>query len=72
MFSELRPGGPLQSLENVAFFLIKNAQHGDDAFTPKGMAGQNLKENPEVTKVQTQALAIIKRWVSQYLASKTG
>ncbi len=70
MSSEARPGGPLQSSDNVAAFLIKDAQHADDAFTARGLANLKLKVNPEVVKVQEQSIQIMKKWVSQYLVGK--
>jgi hypothetical protein len=70
MSSEVRPGGPLQSSENVAAFVIKDAEHADDAFTARGLANLNMKVNPEVVKVQEQSIEIMKKWVSQYLVSK--
>jgi len=70
MSSETRPGGPLASSDNVAVFVIKNAEHADDSFTARGMAGLNLKVNPDVVKVQEQSIEIMKKWVSQYLVSK--
>ncbi|SPQ18412.1 1ecd5953-aef9-4d56-9d1e-01720dce280a [Thermothielavioides terrestris] len=72
MSSELRPGGPLQSSDKVAVFLIKNAEHADDAYTARGLANLNLSANPEVTKVQQQSIDIIKKWVSQSLGGKSG
>jgi hypothetical protein len=68
--SELRPGGPLQSSDNVYSFVMKNAEHGDDAFTPRALANLNMKVNPEVVKVQEQAVEIMKKWVGQYLVGK--
>jgi hypothetical protein len=70
MSSELRPGGPLQSSDNVYSFVMKNAEHGDDAFTPRALANLNMKVNPEVVKVQEQAVEIMKKWVGQYLVGK--
>ncbi|KAK3300607.1 peptidase S28 [Chaetomium fimeti] len=72
MSSEVRPGGPLQSSDNVAAFIIKNAQHGDDAFTPRALANLGMKVNPEVVKVQEQSIELIKLWVSQYLVGHDG
>jgi hypothetical protein len=72
MSSELRPGGPLQSSDKVAVFLIKNAEHADDAYTARGLANLNLSANPEVTKVQQLSIDIIKKWVSQSLGGKSG
>ncbi|KAL2143162.1 hypothetical protein VTI28DRAFT_309 [Corynascus sepedonium] len=62
MTSEVRPGGPLESSEDVAVFVIKNAEHADDSFTERGMANLNLKINPEVVKVQEQSIEIMKKW----------
>ncbi len=70
MSSEARPGGPLQSSDNVAAFLIKDAQHADDAFTARALANLKLKVNPEVVKVQEQSIQIMKKWVSQYLVGR--
>lgn len=70
MSSEARPGGPLQSSDNVAVFLIKNAEHANDAFTTRGLANLKIKANPEVVKVQEQSVEIVKKWVSQYLVGK--
>ncbi|KAK4156143.1 peptidase S28 [Chaetomidium leptoderma] len=70
MSSEVRPGGPLQSSDNVAAFVIKNAEHSNDAFTPRALASLNMKVNPEVVKVQEQSLELMKKWVSQYLVEK--
>lgn len=64
MSSEGRPGGPLQSSDNVAVFLMQNAEHADDAITPRGLANLNLKVNPEVVKTQNQSIEIIKRWIA--------
>ncbi|KAK3309856.1 peptidase S28 [Chaetomium strumarium] len=72
MSSEVRPGGPLPSSDDVAVFLIKNAEHADDAFTARGLANLNMKVNPEVAKVQDQALQIMKKWVSEALVAHTG
>lgn len=68
MSSELRPGGPLQSTEDAPVFLIKNAQHADDAFTEAGMKGAGHTINPEVVKVQEKAVEIMKRWVGKFKA----
>ncbi len=70
MSSEARPGGQLQSSDNVAAFLIKNAQHADDSFTARGLANLKIKVNPEVVKVQEQSIQIMKKWISQYLVGK--
>ncbi len=70
MSSEARPGGPLPSSENVAVFLIKNAEHASDAFTARGQAGLKLKVNPNVVKVQEQSIEIMKKWVGQFLVEK--
>jgi hypothetical protein len=70
MSSEVRPGGPLQSSDNVATFLIKNAEHADDAFTARGLANLGMKVNPEVVKVQEQSIELMKKWVSQCLVGK--
>lgn len=72
MASEERPGGPLESSGDVYAFLMKNAVHADDAFTPRALANLGLKVNPEVVKVQEQSVEIMKKWVSQYLVSKGG
>ncbi|KAK4129134.1 hypothetical protein N657DRAFT_660587 [Parathielavia appendiculata] len=72
MSSEIRPGGPLQSSDNVAVFLIKNAEHADDALTARGLANLKMKVNPEVVKVQEQSIELMKRWVSQYLLGEQG
>lgn len=72
MASENRPGGPLQSSGNVYSFVIKNASHADDAFTARGMQSMGLPVNPEVVKVQEQAIEIVKKWVAQGLAEKGG
>ncbi|KAK3329999.1 serine carboxypeptidase S28-domain-containing protein [Apodospora peruviana] len=70
MSSELRPGGPLQSTDDVPVFLIKNAQHGDDAFTELGIKNAGYKINPEVTAVQVKAVEIMKKWISGFKAPK--
>lgn len=66
MLSEVRPGGPLQSSENTAALLIKNAEHAADSFTASGLTNLGIKVNPEVVKVQEQAVEIMKKWISQY------
>lgn len=70
MSSEVRPGGPLQSSDNVYSFVMKNAVHADDSFTPRALATLNMKVNPEVVKVQEQAVEIMKKWVGQYLVAE--
>jgi hypothetical protein len=70
MSSEARPGGPLQSSDNVAVFLIKGAEHASDSYTARGMANLNIKVNPEVVKVQEQSINIVKKWVGQYMVGK--
>lgn len=70
MSSEARPGGPLQSSDNVAVFLIKNAEHANDAFTARALNNLKIKVNPEVVKVQEQSVEIMKKWVGQYLVGK--
>ncbi|EAQ93053.1 hypothetical protein CHGG_01288 [Chaetomium globosum CBS 148.51] len=72
MSSEVRPGGPLESSDNVAVFVIKNAEHSDDAFTPRALANLGIKVNPDVVRVQEQSIELIKKWVSQYLVSNGG
>jgi hypothetical protein len=69
MSSEVRTGGPLESSDNVAVFIIKNAQHSDDSFTPRALANLGMKVNPDVVRVQEQSVELIKKWVSQYLVS---
>jgi len=71
MSSEARPGGPLKSSDNVYDFVMKNAIHADDAFTPRALANLGLKVNLEVVKVQEQSVEIMKKWVSQYLVGKS-
>ncbi|KAK3951670.1 serine carboxypeptidase S28-domain-containing protein [Pseudoneurospora amorphoporcata] len=68
MSSELRPGGPLKLTEDAPVFLIKNAQHADDAFTEAGMKGAGHTMNPEVVKVQEKAVEIMKGWVAEFKA----
>ena len=70
MASEVRPGGPLASTDDVAVFLIKNAEHASDALTARGMANLKIKANPEVVKVQEQSVEVMKKWISQYLVGK--
>ncbi|KAK3989981.1 putative serine peptidase [Cladorrhinum sp. PSN332] len=70
MSSEVRPGGALPSSENIAVFLIKNAVHGDDAFSTRALNNLKIKVNPEVVKVQEQAVALVKKWVDGYYAGK--
>ena len=72
MSSEVRPGGPLQSTEAVPVFLIKNAQHADDAFTPQGMRNLGFAGgiNPEVVAVQEKAVEIMKGWVKEFKPSQ--
>ncbi|KAL2180573.1 serine carboxypeptidase S28-domain-containing protein [Thermothelomyces heterothallicus CBS 202.75] len=66
MASELRPGGPLESSGDVYVFVIKNAEHADDALTEAGLANLNLPVNPEVVKAQQQSVGIVKEWVGQF------
>jgi hypothetical protein len=72
MSSEVRPGGPLQSSENSAVFLIKNAEHADDSFTARGLTNLGIKINPDVAKVQEQSVEIMKKWVAQYRGGTNG
>ncbi|KAK3694474.1 peptidase S28 [Podospora appendiculata] len=71
MSSEIRPGGPLQSTEDVPVFLIKNSEHADDSFTASGLKNAGFKANPEVQVVQDKAVEIMKKWVSQFKAGKS-
>ncbi|KAK4193206.1 putative serine peptidase [Podospora australis] len=71
MSSEVRPGGPLASSDKVAVFLMKNAVHGDDAFSTRALANLKIKPNPEVVKTQEQAVALVKKWVAQYYVERT-
>ena len=43
MPSEVRPGGPLQSSDNVAASVIEDAEHADEAFTGNVLANLNMK-----------------------------
>jgi len=70
MSSEVRPGGGLTSAGNVAVFLIKNALHGDDAFSTRALNNMKIRANPEVVKVQQQAVELVKKWVDGYYAAK--
>ncbi|KAK0734689.1 serine carboxypeptidase S28-domain-containing protein [Lasiosphaeria miniovina] len=72
MSSEIRPGGPLKSSDNVAVFLIKNAQHGDEAFTARGLESSRTRINPYVQEVQDKSVEIMKKWISQYKAPTAG
>ncbi|KAK4144440.1 peptidase S28 [Dichotomopilus funicola] len=69
ILSESRPGGPLVSSDNAVTFVIKNAQHADDAFTEQALVNLNIKINPDVTKVQQQSLEIMKKWVGEFVPS---
>ncbi|KAK3393284.1 peptidase S28 [Podospora didyma] len=71
MSSQIRPGGPLQSSDNVAVFLIKNAEHADDSFTARGLASSGVTINPYVQEVQDKSIAIMKKWIGEYKAPKT-
>lgn len=71
MSSEIRTGGVLQSTDSVSVFLIKNAVHGDDAFTTRALGNLNIKPNPEVVKVQEQSVLIVKKWVAEYYAKQS-
>jgi hypothetical protein len=66
MSSEVRPGGPLQSTDDVAVFLIRNAEHADDALTARGLSNLRIRVNPDVIRVQEQSVEIMKNWVGQY------
>ncbi|KAL2264240.1 hypothetical protein VTK26DRAFT_9016 [Humicola hyalothermophila] len=70
MLSELRPGGPLESTEDTAVFLIKNAQHADDSYTARGYANLGYRINPHVQEVQTRSLEIMQKWVAEYQSEK--
>ena len=66
MGSEIRPGGPLQGTDEVPVFLIKGAQHADDAFTAAGLRSRGWTINPEVEAVQEKAARIVKGWVDKF------
>jgi hypothetical protein len=62
--SPLRPGGPLNSTDQVPVLLIPGGFHASDLLALTGDV------NPEVEAVQEQEIAIIARWVAQFYASK--
>jgi hypothetical protein len=69
MASEVRPGGPLRSSDDVAVFVIKGAQFAADRLSARGMSNLGLPANQEVVKVQEAAVQILKGWLDDWKAT---
>ncbi|OBT76301.1 hypothetical protein VF21_03345 [Pseudogymnoascus sp. 05NY08] len=62
--SKFRPGGPLQSTEEVPVFVVPGGHHCSDSFLSQSV-------NPGVKTVQEAEIAYIKKWVAEFYDQKS-
>lgn len=62
--SEQRPGGPLQSTEQLPVFLIEGGTHCSD------LLGDNWRVNPALQAIVDEETAIITKWVGEFYEQK--
>ncbi|TQS33076.1 hypothetical protein Golomagni_06593 [Golovinomyces magnicellulatus] len=58
--SPYRPGGPLESTNQVPIFVIPKAAHCSD------LVSANIRANADLTKAFSEILVIMKKWVAYY------